>query len=398
MADSMIAAEVKTRRFVVAFNRDRDGYQVPLALAEADQLESLVTDYYAPSHGGIGALSHRRHSDLPRRLTEGNLRSVLLQALGPKLRMDTTEMLWRVDLLLGTQARDAARRTGADLLLYSRYAYEAFTDSSLRDRRRGLFVFHPHPRLIDEILQRDIERYPEFRWEGRDGAPSARQQHREDVEIQEANFALAASSFTKRSLVHAGVDGSAVHVVPYGAALTLPSLRVRDRKGCRFIFVGQGQHRKGLHHLLLAWKQLALPRATLTLVCYALDRALDGILPMEGVTIKSRLSRTELDAEFQAAHVFAMPSLVEGFGLVYLEALTAGCYLIGTQNTGLPDLALPDHMASIVPAGEVEPLAEQLERAYRMHAAGEIDHDAIALRAGALGWERFREGIRKAVL
>ena len=394
----MTTAKAGGRKFIVAFNRDRDGYQVPLALAEADRLERLVTDYYAPTIGGVAALSHRRHPELRHQLTSGNLRAVLLQAIGPKFRMDVTEMLWQIDRLLGSQARRLARRTDADLLLYSRYAYESFTDPALLNRRRGLFVFHPHWRLIDEILEQDRVRFPDFRWEGKDGAPSARQQHREDVEIKQAGFAIAASTFTKRSIIYAGMDAAAVRVVPYGTAIVPAQNAARESGKCRFLFVGQGQHRKGLHHLLLAWKQLALPNATLTLVCYSMDAALKPLLPMPGVLLRSRLSRQELDAEFMGAHVFTMPSLVEGFGLVYLEALAAGCYLIGTENTGFPDLQLGENMGSSVPAGDVEAIARQLEHAYHLHRSKEIDHAAIARHAATLGWDRFRAGIRAALL
>lgn len=38
-------------RWVVTFAGSRDRYEVPLALAEADRLDTLVTDFYTPLDG-----------------------------------------------------------------------------------------------------------------------------------------------------------------------------------------------------------------------------------------------------------------------------------------------------------------------------------------------------------
>jgi glycosyltransferase involved in cell wall biosynthesis len=88
-----------------------------------------------------------------------------------------------------------------------------------------------------------------------------------------------------------------------------------------------------------------------------------------------------------------MPSLVEGFGLVYLEALSAGCHVIGTTNTGLPDLELPDLAATIIEPGDIERLAVALTELVRAKHNGTLDPVAIQREAQSRTWAGFRQGI-----
>jgi glycosyltransferase involved in cell wall biosynthesis len=388
----------KPHKFIVAFNRDRDSYQVALALAEAGRLETLVTDFYASPLKAklLPRLKHRRIAGLDAKLTESSLLALTMQVLGPNIFSNMNTTLAHTHKALGRKARGAAWRTDADLLLYSDHAYEAFADPRLRERRKILFSFHPHRRLIREILSADAERFPEIAWELQDEASEPEIEARENAELEMAELVLCASSFTKRSLMHAGVSNEKIAVVPYGAQARTVGAADRESDECRFLFVGQGVQRKGLHHLLHVWNKLVLPNASLTLVCYRIEPAL-AKMAGANVRIHSALPQSELDALFARSHVFVMPSLIEGFGLVYLEAMAAGCYVIGTQNTGLPDLNMPSELMSIVEAGNLDQLAEAMKSAYAKHQAGGLLHEEIAKCAETRSWGVFREKLRSAV-
>jgi glycosyltransferase involved in cell wall biosynthesis len=385
--------------FVVGFNRDRDSYQVPLALAEAGWLETFVTDYYSSARRAklFPRLGHRQVSGLDTSLTRGSALAMLISVAGPKVLRDADAVSLQVSRTLGMKARTVARRTKADLLLYSEHAYEAFSDPKLSERRRILFSFHPHRKLIREILDADRGRFPDIDWEINDAAPFPAMEHREDEELRLAQQVLCASSFTRQSLIHAGVPDAKIEVIPYGTTATGTYGRVGRRSDeCRFLFVGQGVQRKGLHHLLHVWNRLVLPNASLTVVSYRLDPALAKLV---GTNVKmlSTLPARVLDEEFARSHVFVMPSLVEGFGLVFLEAMSAGCHVIGTENTGLPDLEMPADFASIVEAGSLDQLAVAMESAYVRHQASALPHDEISRFAETRSWTIFRERLRRVV-
>ncbi len=397
-------------RFIVAFNRDRDFYQVPLALAEAGALARLVTDLYLPDLGTLGRswpfsrLAHRRVEGLPFRLVDWSARALALQAKAyarrenPVLRLEAFKQL---DRALARQALRAAVACDAHFLLYSGYALEAFESPISDGRRKGLFVYHPHAKLCERILAEDLEAHPEVAWSHRLHETEMRltESARLDGELSRATFALCASNFTARTLRHAG-HTLPVTVIPYGAFPQQPFPERTDSGPCRFLFVGQGVQRKGLHHLLKAWRRLAPTEteATLDLVVNCMDPGIRSLVPDRGVTVSPPLPKRELAARFAASDVFVMPSLIEGFGLVYLEALAAGCFTIGTSNTGLPDLRAPDWAANVLLPADPEGLLCALEQALERKRRGGFDRPAIRSFAATLGWDAFREHIREACL
>ncbi len=389
------------RQFVVAFNRDRDGYQVPLALHSASMLQALVTDFYAPD-SAVGLwmtpsrLRHRHVKGLPRRSVVSSLRALWPQIYHQMRRTGRDGWFMKVDALLSRKAADVAAATSADLLLYAQYAQEAFTDPRLAGRLKGLFVYHPHAGLSRDILEKDLQKFPECAWSLKNAIEIDDRYllDRLDAEIELADFFLCASSFTRRSLICHGVPAERIRVAPYG---TSPGSPPRDAERSdthtRFLFVGQGMQRKGLHHLLRAWKEARLNGAVLRVICSRLDPGFRPLLEQPNVEFSAAVSRDELSRAFASSHIFVMPSLVEGFGLVYLEALAAGCFLIATPNTGVPDLELSAQTARLVEPGEVEQLTAALREANALRSQRLLDHERIAQEAARLSWEQFRERV-----
>ena len=96
---------------------------------------------------------------------------------------------------------------------------------------------------------------------------------------------------------------------------------------------------------------------------------------------------------FRSSDVFVMPSLIEGFGLVYQEAMSAGLYCIGTSNTGLPDLNPPKEVAAVIEPCNIDLLVETLVQAYGRWRKGEIVPDTIMDFAHQRSWDQFREDV-----
>ena len=398
----MSGAEAK---FVTAFAGRRDGYQVALALAEAGRLERLVTSGYATpaarflsslAPAGVRAqLLARRAAELPDRLVTANWRAEGYEQFGRLLGLAPPVYWARANRAISEAAGRAAARSGADLLLYEPYAVEAFARCyPRRTPRKVLFHFHPHPDYEARILEADARRSGfAFARPTPDGGGNC-DPHNLAVRAvwRRADLILCASSVTKRSVVEAGAAPEVCRVVPYGVATseTAPEYAGGDRY--RVLFVGSGIQRKGLHHLLAAWAAAKLPPgAELTLVCRTIDPALAELAASTpGCAILPGVTSDRLRELFRVADLFALPSLLEGFGLSYLEALAEGCPVIGTRETGLPDLGGEADGVFTVPVGDVAALAAALER-------GAALADNLAARRAAwatarrFSWECFRE-------
>ena len=394
-------------KFVCAFRGARDSYQAAVALAEADLLEVLITDAYAtPSlqqwlPASVGArLANRRAEGLPPERVHSLWDTTLVEHTRHALGFSRRETWLKLDGRFGEAAATAARRTRANLLIYSPYAWEAFTARYAHAPRRVLFQYHPHPDLEARLIADDRRRFPEFGesfTDGYGGGASAAQLDRERESWRHADAVICSSRFTRRSLVEAGCDAGRCHVIPYGTDMPVEAPVMPDSRGFEALFVGSGGQRKGLHHLLLAWQRAALPAdSRLTIVSRAIDRGIRGLAAgTRGVEIRDGLTAVERNASYARSHVMVMPSLVEGFGQVYLEALAHGCPVLGTANSALPDLGGEQDGIFMVAAGDLDQLVAQLETlARRLPAEPQLRHSARAV-AARLPWSLFRQRVRE---
>lgn len=399
---------VQPHRYLVAFNGGRDFYQLPLALHERNLLSSLVTDCYFPHDRpllrhfpGFSFLRHRFSPGLPSSKVHWTANALAPHFVPRHYRVDPLVLFDSVDAAISSGALKHAEREHAHLFLYSYYAYHAFVSERSRSMVKGLFMFHPHPDLVRSILESDFANHPECResYEAEldTSAHTARRDEIRD-EWKYADFIVCASSFTSRSLQHAGCSSDIISIVPYG--IDVGALSVARsfpiQRTCRFLFVGQGVQRKGLHHLLRAWNSVSLAGAELTVIATNIDRGI-AALAGKNVRILPRQSREELLYHYHASDVFVMPSLIEGFGLVFLEALAAGCRCIGTRNTGLADLEsfFPSdvHAITIIDAGHIDQIALALEESYLLHRRRELDRERIRELSRGLTWQKFRASI-----
>ena len=147
------------------------------------------------------------------------------------------------------------------------------------------------------------------------------------------------------------------------------------------LFVGRFYRRKRVGLLLEAAAALrgAIPDLEVRIVgngpCDAAWRARAEHLKLQRtVTWLGDISRAGLAAEYNRAHVFCLPSVQEGFGIVLLEAMAAGKPIVAARAAAIPEVA--PHAALVEPES-----AESL-------AAGILDlHDSPQTRAaqGARG-------------
>ncbi|MEK7649693.1 MAG: glycosyltransferase family 4 protein [Patescibacteria group bacterium] len=66
---------------------------------------------------------------------------------------------------------------------------------------------------------------------------------------------------------------------------------------------------------------------------------------------------------FHVAHVFARPSLSEGLGISFLEAMAAGVPVVATGVGGIVDFVTDEKTAVVVKMGDAQSIAEGLSRA-----------------------------------
>ena len=214
-----------------------------------------------------------------------------------------------------------------------------------------------------------------------------------NVRIAREAYALMAVSTLLMSRVAPYRGGEKLsRVVPNGVDLSLAPDEAHSVPRA-VISVGTLKARKCMDRTLEAFAQLAgdFPDATLTIVGMGeMEGALRARIAQLGlerrVTLTGGLPHEEVVARMAQSDLFVLPSWGEGYGIVYIEAMAAGCIAVGARGEGIEDTIRDGENGFLVPAGDVD----ETERVMRAVFAHPQDYAALRERgrqdARALTW------------
>jgi colanic acid/amylovoran biosynthesis glycosyltransferase len=212
--------------------------------------------------------------------------------------------------------------------------------------------------------------------------------------IRRCTFVAAISSYGRSQLYRlvAHQHWPKVKVVRCGLEPAYFSVEVSPAPSARrLVCVGRLCEQKGQLLLLEATRRLAARG-----IAFELVLAGDGELRAEieasikrhelqgRVRVTGWISGAEVREQILAARALVLPSFAEGLPIVIMEAMALGRPVISTFVAGIPELVQPGEHGWLVPAGDVEALADA------MQACLEAPVETLA-RMGAAAHERVRE-------
>ena len=282
------------------------------------------------------------------------------------------------------------------------YAYEDGAATTFAAAKsRGILCLYDLPILFyqmsRQIQQEEAELFPELASSLQAAKEPEWKLQRKEAEIQLADRIFVASSITRQSLLNVGVNPEKITAIPYGAPLEYFSPQPKKDDCFRALYVGRVEPRKGIHYLLPAWKNLNLPDAELCLI--GINEFPSGWLGQyeDSFTYIPPVPHYSLNQYYSSASVFVFPSLVEGFGLVLLEAMACGIPVITTPNTAGPDIITDGVEGFIIPIRDRQALQEKLDWCY--HHPLELSQmgKVARKRAEQLTWSRYRQQLASTV-
>jgi starch synthase len=226
------------------------------------------------------------------------------------------------------------------------------------------------------LLTEELELQPEYAPSMQFHTVRPRRRARLDAEIDAVDRVVVMSEASKRSFVESGVPETKVSVVTPGVDVDrFRPGAPRAADGFRVLFAGLITQRKGLSYLVDGFRQAGVPDSELLLVGAPIGSS-EPWLKTNGVRRLSWSGAGELPEIYRSADVVVLPSLVEGFGRVILEAMATGVPVIVTPNTGAADLVDDGVSGFVVPIRDAGAIADRLrlihdnpERAREMGAA-----------------------------
>jgi len=243
----------------------------------------------------------------------------------------------------------------------------------------------------------------------------ARARH-ERHNLSRATHVAAVGEFTRHELLTMGFAADGVSVLHLPAATAVPvgsSIRRSRRPGdpLKLLYVGRFVRAKGVLDLLDAVEALWVDGktdVTLTMagsvrfpdtaVLNAVEEACaahrgDGLL-----TMHVDLPDDEIAELYAASDVFVIPSHHEGFCVPVIEAMTSGCFVIGSDAGNIPYVM--GGLGMLFPSGDSGALAVAIARyAEEITSAERADREPVlATSSGPLGLADWHERVARHLL
>lgn len=234
--------------------------------------------------------------------------------------------------------------------------------------KRVLDVSIANRLYLKDVYTTEIKRFPQYAEsiykEQRDILEDL-QHHRRQEEIDNSQFFLAGSNFVKKSLLYSGAKEDSVYVINYGVDKELFSFNTPQlsHSPLKVLFVGQINFRKGLHHLLKIVSSYDKGQVVLNVVGgFSVDNELyNEYKGCNNINFMGFVTRDRISEIFNAADVFVLPSLAEGFALVTLEALSSGCPVICSTNSGCNDVIVDGHNGFVIDVSDEQQLKQKID-------------------------------------
>jgi glycosyltransferase involved in cell wall biosynthesis len=388
------------------------------ALHEAGLLAAYVTTFHYDRRSALGRLlrtamgavtrdaeqqlSRRAITEVPREVVESHplpemIRMAAVKGTNPIM----TDRVWEVTEKWFDRVVARHHLDGSDAV----YGYEhaVLTTFEAQKRRGGLCLYEmpiTHHATTARCLEEEFARFPEVET-ARDRhlrrlAP--RRNQRKECELALADLVVCNSSFTRDSLLKAGVASEKIAMVPLGAPPVWDAPRLLSSAPFIFLSAGTQSVRKGTHYLIEAWRKLRPGAgAELWLVgSLTLPAELTANLPGT-VVIRPSMPRGQLFELYRRAGALVFPSLCEGFGMVITEAMSQGLPVITTASTAGPDFIEHGRSGFLVPIRDSDSLAETMQWCLDHRDAMPEISRAAAERAARWQWSDYRWALGAAI-
>lgn len=236
--------------------------------------------------------------------------------------------------------------------------------------------------------------------------------------FRQASLILTNSEFVRQQVLSLGLNPNLLKVVycGYDGMLTAKSTELRTNKknnsNKRILFVGQCVYVKGIEFLLQATPLLSDKGAVIDVVgnmagepdyFLRLSKIVKDLDLQKRVIFHGHISdKAGLAQFYQQADIFVLSSLMEGFGIVLLEAMSFGLPIIATKVGAISELIKDGLNGLLVPPADPSALAKAIDLLLRSPALrdqyGQSGYKFVAEHYKFYSWESVGERVLQAMM
>ncbi len=294
----------------------------------------------------------------------------------------------------------AARAADASYDLLHVASGDAFLAAAL-----GRLLRRKRPQVVNHVLGMEHLHWEQLQRARRQGEEHVSLQHRlwfgglrlaeVAASIRFSRHVLCSCNQDRSCIVaHGWRAADGVSIVPPGVDdvyLQAPPARLDSQT---LLFLGGWTFRKGIRDLVAAFARVVQQVPSAQLVVAGAHAPPDTVLASfpagarGAVRVVPPVTEQDLLTIMQASAAMVLPSLYEGFGIAFLEAMAVGVPVIGTPTGGMADLIEPGVNGHLVPHHDPDALAEAmiglLTRSEQREALGRAARRTATLYT----WER----------
>ena len=227
---------------------------------------------------------------------------------------------------------------------------------------------------------------------------------RNQMIAREADALMAVSSLLMSRVKPYRPQEKLSRIVPNGVDLSLVPDETKNAP-YTVISVGTLKARKCMDRTLEAFARIAgeYPIATLTIVGIGemeaqLKARIAELNLHDRVTLTGGLPHDEVIARMAESDLFVLPSWGEGYGIVYIEAMAAGCIAVGAEGEGIADTITDGENGFLVPAGDIDALERVMRRVFENRDAFSALRARGTRDARLLTWARNAQMVEEVYL
>ena len=402
---------VQKKRVILSHSGKQHSYYVAKALYELGHLETFYTSSYISNFGlqrliqtlNLSFLSRRYLNGLGGKYVRASWQYEIKELIYRKLKGNTqavNELVFERDINFD---KDLSKKLPG-LSFDTFWGFQGSCHDSLHTSNKlGLEsiceMTIAHVPFAKRILQEESLLHPEWADSIDFLSFPTVYEKRLIEEPQIAGRVIAISSFLKKTLVEEGVAADKVTVIPLGfdaSSVEFPEeTEPINNRPLRLLYVGRITQRKGMKYLLEAIRSFDKKDVELHIIgnIYGSGTAFKTYTNL--YTYTKGISQQELFKVYKQYDALVFPSVLEGFGLVTVEAMGAGLPVITTPHTNATEVIKEGINGFVVPIRDTKAIVEAIARLRNMDNASfqQMRHEA---RKTALQytWDEHREKVR----
>jgi glycosyltransferase involved in cell wall biosynthesis len=211
------------------------------------------------------------------------------------------------------------------------------------------------------------------------------------------------STFSYRTFIDEGYKSKDLHIVEMSGTFSKDFYPISYPKKETFevLYVGRLTLNKGIAYLVESFKEIKIKNKKLKMY---------GIMSQDGneyfknvdlsddIEILSTVKFEDLKYIYSMSDVLVQPSLFDGFSNVVPQALTCGCPVITTSNTGASDIVKNEINGYVVPIMDSNAITISLNKIYQEKNKSTFDRGHIAKSVAKYkDWNKYASDYKELI-